>query len=267
MSSAYLNSIRKKLIYDKSQSPVLNLESFYEGVKMLRYEWAEIKVEDKSQYYLDSPWGKELSLREIALKFQQAFTGHLVELSMAEDIDYPSVLTNCKETLRKSNHYFSASFTDILIITRPLSIQEPELIVHFESLPDDEKLSITRCYDLIVVFFRTLAECVEDELREYQFKEYVRTKSTYTWTGDKNELSETALALYLSGWIKRRDGRELKASVLARELAAFFGTDKLNFDQDINAMTYRAHGSRTEGTDHLQKKLDEYFLQKVENQD
>lgn len=267
MLSAHLEFVRNKLLYNPEISPVKNIEIFFEGVKTLKYEWVEIEIKGKITAYIDSAWGKELDLRETTSNFLTAFVNHLINLSMEEQTDYLNLLNDCKIVVRKINHYFLASFSDILIVTRPQKIEDPPEIIKYESLPDTDKISISRCYDLIRSLFTSLAAIIEDETKEFQHKEYIRSKSSYTWSGDKNELSEIALALYLSGWVKRRDGTILKPSVLARELAAYFGIEKLNFDQDINALTFRLHGSKTEGLDLLQSKMQEYFSQRIENQD
>lgn len=267
MLSPYLESYRSKLLYKTEFPPVKNVETLFEGTRILRFEWVEIEIEGKIIGYIDSPWGKELDLREITSNFLTAFINHLVCLSMNEQTDYLNLLNDCKILLKRINHYFSASFSDVLIVTRPLKNEQPPEIIKYESLPDDDKTTISRCYDLIRSIFTSLAASIEDETKEFQHKEYVRSKSSYTWSGDKNELSEIALALYLSGWVKRRDGSTLKPSVLARELAAYFGIEKLNFDQDINALTFRLHGSKTEGLDQLRTKMQDYFSQRIENQD
>ncbi len=267
MLSPYLESYRNKLLYKTEYSPIKNVETLFEGTKILRFEWVEIMIEGKIIGYIDSPWGKELDLREISSEFLTSFVNHMVALSMDEQTDYLKLLNDCKILLKRINHYFSASFSGILIVTKPLKNEELAGNVNYESLHETDKLSISRCYDLIRSLFTSLAECIEVETKEFQHKEYVKSKSSYTWSGDKNELSEIALALYLSGWVKRRDGSTLKPSVLARELAAYFGIEKLNFDQDINALTFRLHGSKTEGIDQLKTKMLDYFSQRIENQD
>ena len=56
------------------------------------------------------------------------------------------------------------------------------------------------------------------------------------------------------------------ASTLARELAAFFGIDSLDYDQNLMAMTYRTNGSKTEFLDDLKKKAEAYYKKRIEDQ-
>ncbi len=264
MTSPYLKSVAKKLVYDKSKSPIENIASFYAGVKMLRYEWSEVKIGGKSKYYLHSAWGNEVGLRDITEKFYEVFASTLVDISMdaSRKDNYEELLAECKQLLRKTIHYFNISFTDILIIERPKSLEKAQLILHYEALERKDKVSIARCYDLIVVLFRQLDECVNEERKEYERKQYVLKGSNYFWTGDKNDLSELALALFATGRISRIGKKKLMPSTFAREFAAFLGVDKLNFEQDIDLIGARQKRQPGEFLDKSKDALLKYFDKK-----
>lgn len=200
------------------------------------------------------------------MDFQEKFTEHLVETSMSADSnsDYVTILNESKIILQNINHFYGPTFTDILIITRPEKREDIELIVNYEALPDDVKINITRCYELFIVLFRHLKEIVSDEEKDYERKEYVRSKSTYEWIDDKNDFSELALAIYASGAVKRAGTKKMMPSTFARELAAFFGIDKLNFDQDIDLIGSRQKRKPGEFIEKCSEKLNKYFDEKYE---
>jgi hypothetical protein len=175
---------------------------------------------------------------------------------------YDELLSECKQLLRKVIHYFNASFVDILIIERPKSLQKVPLILHYDALAQKDKISIARCYDLIVVLFRQLDECVNEERREYERKQYVLKGSNYSWSGDKNDLSELALAIFLTNKVSRKGKKKLMPSTFAREFAAFFGVDKLNFEQDIDLLGTRPRRKPGEFLDKSKGALLKYFDKK-----
>ncbi len=210
MAIPYLIDDRKPLIYDKDKKPIENVQRFFDTVKCMRYRYVIRKIDGKSIYFLDSSWKNEIGLRDITNKFQKAFTEHLVQFSTDENQqeDYSAYLRNCKELLRTINGFYRSTFMDVLTITESIDPGQGEFIVNYDTLPDEYKVMIQRCYDLFIALFRHLEDCVNDEIKENERKEYVRDKSTFLWTRDKIEISEIALALFLSGGIKRRDGRK-----------------------------------------------------------
>lgn len=265
MRSAAILERRMQLNYDKRKTPSENIDTFYDVVKVMRYEHAKIEIEGKVIYFLDSAWQNEVGLKDITREFQEAFTAHLVEVSMSSGEDYPKELRQCKDRLQSINHDYGPTFTSVLIVTVPEGITEPELIVKYETLPEEDRLMVTRCYDLFRVLFQHLKEIVSDEEKDYERKEYVRSKSTYEWIDDKNDFSELAMAIFASGAVKRTGTKKMMPSTFARELAAFFGIDQLNFDQDIALIGERvAKRKRGEFIDKCGKKLEKYFKEKYD---
>ena len=263
MRSPFILERRKQLNYDKSKMPSENVDVFYESVKLMRYERTKMEIEGKVTYYLDSAWQNEVGLKDITMDFQEMFSEHLVEISMSSD-EYSMELRKCKDVLQRINHHYGPTFTSLLIITRPEKIQDPEYIIDYESLSDDLKVTIARCYELFVVLFQQLKEIVSEEEKNYERKEYVRSKSTYEWGGEKNDFSELALAIFESGIVKRTGNKTMMRSTFARELAAFFGIDKLNFDQDIELIGSRQKRKPGEFIDKCKEKLLKYFKEKYE---
>jgi hypothetical protein len=104
-----------------------------------------------------------------------------------------------------------------------------------------------------------LDECINEERREYEQKQYVLKGSSYSWTGDKNDLSELALALYATGRVNRKGKKKLMPSTFAREFAAFLGVDKLNFEQDIDLIGARQKRKPGEFLDKSKDALLKYF--------
>jgi hypothetical protein len=267
IKSPILQRIHKKLLYNKKMSPDKNVNRFYEATRTLHYEWIEIEIGKIKQHYLISAWENFVVLRDITMNFRSTFETELVAKSMdgTTEPEFRALLAKCQLAVRHARHYFNISYTDILTISKPAHLDE-SFPVNPLSLPDKHKLEILKCYNLIVVLFNELFVCIEEEIKEFERREYVRTTSTYNWSGDKNELSELGMALFASGKISRRDGKKIMPSTLARELAAFFSIDSLDYDQNVMAMTWRTNGSKTEFLDDLKKKAEEYFTQRIEDQ-
>lgn len=239
MQEILLERNRAKMNYDKEKTPLQNLNIFFDAVKTLRYELVEIKIGKKKEVVLQSAWKNENELKEIISRFQEEFTEHLITTSMDEKIKepYPAILKECKKLLRKVNSHYSLSLTHTMIFHR--NNRGDEMFVSVESLSNKQTQSILHCYDLLTYAFRDLYECVLQEEREYAYNLYVRSKSTYVWDNDKNDLSELAMAIFASGAVKRSGMQVMMEAPFAREFASFFNVEKLNFPQDIALIASR----------------------------
>lgn len=241
--------------YDKKKNPIENLNSFFGFVKVFRYTWASFKVDGKTKYHLESEWRNEAGLKSITHSFLDEFNNQLLQLSSTDNKNHRILLRRCNNILFKVSHHFKPSFHDILIIRKPDKLEKIPLIIHFESLPMKATLSIHRCYELIIVFIRQLQECVSEEIREFEGSEYVRVKSPYEWRGKKNNLAELSLAIFCSGSLQRKDGKKMKPSTLARDMASFFGVYKLNYENAIELLTFRKNRKKGAFLIHLKAKV------------
>lgn len=265
MEATVLNRIRKKMDYDKSKSPFENLKDFFSGVTILRYELSEEKIDKKKREILRSAWKNEHELREIINRFHEEFTEHLIKMSTDEKTvnTYPITLKECKNLLRKINRKYSPSSPEVMILFR--DSKHEEWIVSFDSLSEKQKESIFRCYELLALMAKDLVESVNEEEKDFESNNHVRTNSTYQWVTDKNDFSELALAIFASGALKRRKGLKMKPSTFARELAAFFGIKTLNYDQDIALISARsARRKQGEFLDKCKKNLLIKYEEKLE---
>ena len=254
------------LYYSKDKSPIENLDTFFDAVKVPLYEWFELN--DKSGYILLSLWNGAAGLKDITTNFQKDFCSHLIEISIDEKQtkDYNILLRECRARIQDINHYHKPSFNNVRIFTKVNAIEGELGTVKFESLPDFAQDTITRCHELFIVFYRQLDESITEEMKDYERSSYVMKASPFQWSGDKVELSEIALALFLSQRIKDREGKEINRTIFSRELAAFLGIHKLNLDQNIVSVMYNTHYSKTKFLDFLREKTEEYFAQRVDNQ-
>lgn len=251
------------LYYNKSKTPSQNLYDFCLAVDTVKYEWVEITIEGEVKCYLDSDWQNEVGLKDITLNFQSSLTNHLMELSTikANADHYPTILKECRELLRTANHRFSTDIANVLILTRPASLTIAPNIVEYYSLPEKQRIMVYNCFQLLVVFFRNLNDCIEEEMRDYERAQYVMKNTSYEWTNDKNDLSELALAVFESAAFKR-NRKKLMPSTFAREFAAFFGVTDLHFDQDIDLIGARQRRKQGEFIDQCKDSLVKYFKEK-----
>lgn len=249
---------RKQLEYDRSQTPCENVMRFFESVKVMIYVWDKVEIDGKVMPFLDSAWQNDLGLKDITKDFQEEFLAHLIDFSMSHD-KYSVELRTCKSVLHTINLFYAASTRQSRIHTRPDRVQDLAGVVKFESLPVEYRVMIDRCYELFAVFFRHLQEIIQEEEKDFERKEYVRVESSYEWTGEKNDFSELALALFASGAVKVKGTRKFMPSRFARELAAFFDIDKLNFDQDIDQISARPLRKRGEFIEKCLRQLEKAY--------
>ena len=266
MENAIFASIRKNMIYDTERAPLDNIDTFFKAVKTPQYEWISVKSEDnkKVRYFLDSAWRNEAGLQEITRLFYEAFMSNVVKQSMDEAVheDYLEILKSCKKSLTQINHYYIPSFTRMTIIRRHARSRSKDGVMAYDDLPPMEQQVIANCHELIKALWIELEDFVVEEMRDHQLRESIRIKSDYRWGGDKNDLSELARALFETGRIKRAGDKTMKAGTFARDLAAFFGVEKLNFDQDIDLIYSRQNRQQGEFLSTCLKDLLYYFEHK-----
>lgn len=240
MENAVFASIRKNMIYDTNRSPLDNIESFFTAVKAPQYEQisVESEVEGKVRYVLGSAWKNEAGLQKITNSFFEVFTEEMINRSMITKFaeEYAETLKDCKRKTHQINLHFMPSFGRWTIIRRHPESRDKDVMLAPDDLPEEQRLLIERCYELIRTLWLQLEEFINEEIKENERREYVRTNSDYIWEGDKNDISELARALYETGSLKRGGGKKMMASTFARDLAAFLGQKTSFFHQDIELL-------------------------------
>lgn len=260
MANPELESIRRKMVYDKKETPVKNIERFFESVKTLRYEWGQITIDGKKTYYLDSAWKNEAGLQDITFKFQSSFLEHLYEISTekVKAENFLEYLNGCRNILRIANHRYSTDLVNITVFKIRDSLAISPIPVEYDSLPVAVQIKVSNCFLLLVAFFRELKDNIEEEVSDYERKQTILKNASYVWTSDKNDLSELALAILASGAFKRK-GKTLRNATFANDLAAFFGVSNLHFKQDIDLNGRRERRKRGEFIEKCKNALEEYY--------
>ena len=256
MEEVIISNIKTKMVYDKSKSPKDNLNIFFGAVKTLRFELVIKKIGKRQVAHLHSAWKNDVELKEIISRFAENFTDHMFQSSTAEvgSDTYGSELLECKRLLLKINRHYSPSFTGAMVMC------DGEL-VSLDSLSARQYEMILRCYDLFALTAKDLMAFVQQEEQEFKWREYQRSNSLYNWAIDKKDFSELAMAIWASGAINIKGTGKLMPSTFARELGAFFGINKMRFDQDIDDIASR-NGRRKAGDFIL--KCNERLLKVIE---
>ncbi len=257
MEIVNIKDILTKMSYDNSNTPLENLKAFFTAVKIQRYNLVVAKVDKKKYEQLQSAWNNQVELKDIIGRFQESFNEHIILTSTNENCEKPYVklLAEMKVLLRKIIQHFTGE-PQVQIFD-----QNGELLAN-DSLNAAYTKYLISCHNLLANAAKDLAECVAEEVRENSHLEYVRKNSQYVWIADKNDLSEMALAIYASGAVEATGSKLLMQATFARDLAAFFGVERINFHEDISLIMSR-NNKRKQGEfintcqTELQKILDE----------
>ena len=239
MDAAILSSVGNKMKYDHLQSPRQNLSVFFGAVKTLRFELVVRKIGRKKVEFLHSAWKNDAELKEIISRFTESFNEHMLQISVDENSRQPygKELLECKKILLRINRHYSPSFTGAMVIHEGKQIS-------LDSLSSKQYEMMLRCNELLAIAAKDLESFVMEEEREYKGREYQRSNSHYQWIGKKKDFSELAMAIWASGAINIKGAGKLKPSTFARELGAFFGIDKMRFDQDIDDIASRSNSRK-----------------------
>ncbi len=247
----------KELVYDSELTPDKNISNFFEYFFSLSYR---ILKGPDGEKFLSCAWHDYNWLKDqVCPNFQKDLYDAVLEKSdfAEKGGEYLSLLKSLISKMSAIKGTYDNAVRNVLVVDETTGLAGPKSKLPFSALEEPWQIEIENTYNLLRIFSGTLYEMLSEERVYFTGLAQTFHNSKYRWTTDKIAISELVFALVNSGWIDSQADKKLMPNALARDIAALFGVESLNYRFDVRSFGRRSNEAPRKT--HLEQLTDNFI--------